>query len=188
MTNWIRCLPLLAVVAALTGCPSAPRPSQTPAPPQPAVPAGPCGPVQVVDETIPDLTFTTLQGETVKLSDLQGKVVLLDFWGMLCEGCVKGLDEYQRDPDFVENPELYILALSRDKSQAAVAKFVEEHKWTFPVALMTPESDQALLQGMPQTALPQVRLIDKQGRLRYRLTPSDITHERVKCLVQELLK
>ncbi len=185
MLNWLRYLPLLLAVALLAGCPLASTPLGTTTS-QP--PAGPCGPVTEVDETIPDLTFTTLQGETVRLSELKGKVVLLDFWGMLCEGCVQGLEGYQQDAEFVSDPDLYILALSRDKSQQAVAKFVEEHKWTFPVALMTPESDKALLQGMPQTALPQVRLFDKQGRLRYRLTPGDITHERIKCLVGELGK
>ena len=188
MPNWLRHLPLLLLAVLLSGCPSAPPPEPVAAPRHAAPPAGPCGPVVEVDETIPDLSFTTLEGKTVKLSHLKGKIVILDFWEMMCECCVENLDDYQKDTEFLNNPNLYVLALCRDQDQQTVAQFVKEHKWTFPVALMTPESDKALLQGMPQIALPQVRLFDKQGHLRYRLTSSEVSQERILCLVEELGK
>src|SRR5690606_39823475 len=36
----------------------------------------------------PDVTFTTLQGEEITMSELQGKVVLVNFWATDCPGCI----------------------------------------------------------------------------------------------------
>lgn len=173
-----RYLLFFAVLVLAAGCP------QSTAPPADSS-VSPCG-VVAVDEAVPDLAFTTVDGRTIRLSELKGKVVLLDFWAMLCLGCVEGLDAYQKDPALVNNPKLQIIAVSRDRDAAVVKKFAEEHGWTFPVALSTPEIDQALL-GSGQVALPQIRLLDPQGRLRYRPDFSEATHERIKCLVEELM-
>jgi peroxiredoxin len=180
MLSPLRCLPLLIVLALVlvAGC-------RQSSPPPVSSATGPCGAVGV-DEPLPDLAFTSVQGQTLRLSELKGKVVLLDFWAILCAGCVEGLDGYQQDPALVGNPKLQIIAVSRDKSPAVVKKFAEEHHWTFPVVVSTPEVEKALL-GTGQIALPQVRLIDPQGRLRYRLDFSEVTHETVKCLVGELM-
>lgn len=37
----------------------------------------------------PDITFTTLQGETVSIQQLRGRPVLVNFWATTCPGCVK---------------------------------------------------------------------------------------------------
>src|SRR5262245_41045758 len=44
---------------------------------QPGVPTKP----------IPQMTWTTLSGEPQKIKDLEGKVVILDFWATYCEPC-----------------------------------------------------------------------------------------------------
>ena len=176
---------LLLIVLLVSGCPHPSAPPES-LPPTPPTPAAGCG-IKAVDEAVPDLEFTSLKGEILKLSDLKGRTVILDFWGMLCTGCVEGLDAYQKDPAFVGNPKLEILAISRDKSAPAVKKFAEEHGWTFPVVLLTPEIEKAFL-GEGQTDLPQIRVIDGQGRLRYRLGSTEAGHETMKCLIGELGK
>ncbi len=174
-----RRLLFFAVFVLAAGC----RQSDTPSVNSSAT--SPCG-VVAVNEAVPDLVFTTVEGQRIHLSELKGKVVLLDFWAMLCLGCVAGLDAYQKDTALVNNPKLQIIAVSRDRDAAVVKKFAEEHGWTFPVALSTPEIDGVFL-GSGQIALPQIRLIDPQGRLRYRPDFSEATHERIKCLVAELV-
>jgi peroxiredoxin len=209
-----RCLPFLlmiALVALVAGCPphaaaplvgpsgTAPTPpAVTPASPTPpaakalsggptaAAGGSPCG-MAGVKEALPDLAFTSLKGEMLSLSfPLKGQVVLVDFWGMLCAGCVEGLDAYQKDPDFVGNPKLEIIAVARDTNKTALKQFAKEHGWKFPVVMMTPEIQKALL-STGGDDLPQVRIIDQQGRLRYKLGSTDATHEKVKCLVDGLI-
>jgi len=150
----------------------------------PAASSGPCG-VPSVDETVPDFVFTTVKGETLRLSDFRGKVVLLDFWAILCAACVEGLDRYRDDPSLSANPQVQIIALAQETSAEATRRFAEEHRWPFPVALLTPEVREVFL-GKGPVALPQVRLLDPQGRLRYRLSFESLSPETLKCLVNAL--
>jgi peroxiredoxin len=144
----------------------------------------PCG-VAVVDQPVPDFSFTTLTGEKRQLSSLRGKVVVADFWAILCLGCVAGLAQYQNDPELLKNPKVALVAFCTDRSEAAVRGFAAQQKYTFPVALATDPIRSAL--GVTgQSVLPQVRILDAQGHLRYVLGPEQATHETVKCLIQQL--
>lgn len=88
-----------------------------------------------VRQIAPDFTVTTLEGQTLKLSDLRGKVVLLNFWGTWCGPCRREMPDLQAlysqygDVDFV------ILGLAVRDKQAAVAAFRDENKLTFLLAL-----------------------------------------------------
>ncbi len=46
--------------------------------------------------TAPASTFTTLEGKPITLNELQGKIVLVNFWATSCPGCIKEM------PDLVE--------------------------------------------------------------------------------------
>lgn len=149
-------------------------------------PISPCGEIPELTESLPDLVFPLLEGEALRLSDLRGKVVVVDFWGMLCTACVQGLDHHQRDPEMVANPQVQLIAVSIDPSAPAVRQFVASKGWTFPVAVITDEIQQSLL-GSSRVVVPQARVIDTRGRLRYKLGPEQSQPETVKCLVEQLL-
>lgn len=75
--------------------------------------------------TAPDFSYTTLEGETHKLSNLQGKVVLVHFWASWCQPCkleFPALLELARNhPD-----NLVILAFSVDDAPQAITRFVKD--------------------------------------------------------------
>jgi peroxiredoxin len=84
----------------------------------------------------PAATFTTLDGKTIALQDLRGKVVLVNFWATSCPGCVKempGLVEtykQYRNKGF----EIVAVAMSYDPPNY-VANFAQTRQLPFPVAL-----------------------------------------------------
>ena len=47
-------------------------------------------------ETAPDFSLSTINGETLKLSDFKGKVIILDFWATRCPPCRREI------PDFIK--------------------------------------------------------------------------------------
>lgn len=85
-----------------------------------------------------DVTFVTLQGERIKLRDLRGKIVLVNFWATTCPACVKEMPElvktYERYR--ARGFEVVAVAVSYDPP-ALVKEFAEKNGLRFPVVLDT---------------------------------------------------
>lgn len=112
----------------------------------------------------PASTFTTLEGKTLSLDELRGKVVLVNFWATSCPGCVKEM------PDMVEvyreykdrGFEIIAVAMSYDPPNY-VQSFVQTRQLPFPVALdVTGEHARAF--GNVQLT-PTTFIIGKDGRI-----------------------
>lgn len=111
----------------------------------------------------PDFTLPTLSGAPIRLADLRGKVVLLDFWVTWCSPCraeMPALDAlYRRYKD----RGLEVLAVNLDTvSTSTVQAFVREVGTTFRVAL-DPSSSTARTYRV--VGLPTAYLIDRAGNV-----------------------
>lgn len=81
-----------------------------------------------------DFTLTDLSGKSWKLSDLKGKVVLVNFWATWCPPCRKEMPDIQALYDRFKDKGLIVLSLS-DETLDKVQPFIKEGKYTFPVLL-----------------------------------------------------
>jgi len=112
----------------------------------------------------PASTFTTLEGKTITLSQLRGKIVLVNFWATSCPGCVKEM------PDLIETYNQYkdrgfvivAVAMSYDPPNY-VANFAKTRQLPFPVALDV-DGEHAHAFGDVQVT-PTSFLIGKDGRI-----------------------
>ena len=73
----------------------------------------------------PDFEFTDLKGNTSRLSDFQGKVVVLNFWASWCAPCVVEFPQLLNLANTFPD-ELVLLAISLDEDQAAMMRFLEK--------------------------------------------------------------
>jgi peroxiredoxin len=112
----------------------------------------------------PEVTFSTLSGKQLKMSELQGKVVLVKFWATSCVTCVAQM------PDNIENYNKYhaqgfeIVAVAMQYDPANyVINFVETRKLPFTVALDTVGQAARAFGDVKLT--PTAFLIDKNGRI-----------------------
>lgn len=118
-----------------------------------------------LDEPSKDFELTTTDGRKIKLSDLKGKVVLLDFWATWCSPCVESIPILKNLYDKYEDQGFEILYISAD-SPAEIYKvrpFSQKYEIDFPVLLA--EGVQHLYQAK---SFPTTIIIDKKGKIKLR--------------------
>jgi peroxiredoxin len=82
----------------------------------------------------PDFTLTSLDGQTIQLSDLRGRPVLLNFWATWCPACRTELPALQAAYERY-GEQVVFLAVDVKESRDTVASFVSQFGLTFPVLL-----------------------------------------------------
>jgi thiol-disulfide isomerase/thioredoxin len=114
----------------------------------------------------PDFSLTTSDGQYIASDDLQGKVVLLDFWGTWCAPCVASVPSlrsmykrYEKEPAFV------MISISNDSDAEKWRGFVSENRMVW---LQYLDRDHKVQRAFDVRAFPTYILIDHEGVLRFR--------------------
>ena len=117
---------------------------------------------QLAGKTAPDMALTDIQGETVKLSDLKGRTVLLDFWTTWCGPCRADGPSLDKLHQKYGAKNLTIIGVSVDEERSVVQKFLGEHAHRYSIALTTEnEIPEAYRIGV----FPTYIVIDSEGNL-----------------------
>lgn len=123
----------------------------------------------------PEIDLQTLEGKPLKLSDLRGKIVILNLWATWCPPCRAEMPDMQ---DFYEaNKEKGVAILSvnltsTEKSAQDVAAFVRDHGIAFPVVL---DVDKQAARQYLAISIPTSYVIDSSGVIREKwIGPMDL--------------
>ncbi|MEO1767880.1 TlpA family protein disulfide reductase [Thiobacter aerophilum] len=139
--------------------------------------------VQDLDGTPAPVRYTTLDGRSVSLEDLRGKVVLVNFWATWCPYCrheMPAMERFYRD---WRGRGFEIIAFSLDEAPGAVRAFMRENGYSFPAAM----ADVAIQQAFGGVSrLPTSYILDRQGRLRHKVH-GQVHYARLEGLVAPLL-
>ena len=119
-----------------------------------------------VGNLAPEFDLERIDGGQLKLSDLRGQAVLIDFWDTWCPPCREAMPHLQALSVEYENElEVVGVAIGRD-GKAAVAKFVQDRGLTFPVVLIDEQYQTAQDFGGIQS-IPTTILVDGKGVIRH---------------------
>jgi peroxiredoxin len=128
-----------------------------------------------VGSEAPDFSLVDLDGKSVKLSELRGKVVVLDFWATWCGPCIMSFPGMKLSMDkFKNNPNVKFLFVDTyervDASQwkSTVASFVKQRGFdSFPVIL---DVGGEVAGNYGVNGIPAKFCIDKEGKIKFKST------------------
>lgn len=119
-----------------------------------------------VGQIAPDFELEALDGGTVKLSDLRGERVMINFWATWCPPCRAEMPDMQR---FHEDTDIKILAVNLIETESSfdnVPAFLDELGLTFPVLL---DEGSELSTAYQIVAYPTTFMVDGDGRIQYKM-------------------
>lgn len=123
-------------------------------------------------------------GRTLQLSQLRGKVVLVNFWATWCPYCRHEMPEMQSFYRDWHSRGFEILALSIEDDPALVANFMKQAGYAFPAGIASAETQQAF-GGV--SSVPKSFIVDKRGVIRQKIS-GQVYYARLEGLVAPLLR
>jgi peroxiredoxin len=121
----------------------------------PAVPGNPA----------PAFSLTDLEGRSLRLSDLRGSVVVLDFWATWCGPCRRSMPEFERLWQEYRGRKVVVIGISLDKGGDAAANvraFATEKKVTYRMAI----DDGSVSKAYGIVRLPATVILDQDHVIR----------------------
>src|SRR6059036_2812980 len=135
----------------------------------------------LVGSPAPEIVLKDLQGRDVKLSDLRGKVVLVNFWATWCKPCKEEMPAMQASYDKLRDKGFVVLAVNELEDAEKVAEHIKTHGHTFLVVM---DYDNRVANRYGVVGLPASFLIDRQGIVREHIFGNLLTEERISELVR----
>ncbi len=119
-----------------------------------------------VGERAPDFELETLEGETVRLSDLRGRPVVVNFWASWCNPCRKEFPLLAETLDENRGSDLAVVGVTYRDIESDSRDFVAEMDATWPQAI---DDDGSVARAFGVRAIPVTFFVDADGVIAARL-------------------
>jgi thiol-disulfide isomerase/thioredoxin len=139
-----------------------------------------------IGKPAPEVVSQDLDGQPVKLSALKGKVVVLNFWGTWCAGCLAMIPQERELVGKLKDQPFVLVSISVDAEKETLRQFLAKEKmpWTHWW-----NGDQGgVIEDWDLETYPTVYVLDAKGVIRYQGLEGEKLAEAVTQLVAELAK
>lgn len=118
-----------------------------------------------VGQPVPNFTLTTLDGNVMKIANLKGKVVLINFFATWCGPCMAEMPHVEKEIwQALKSDKLVVLAIGREHSKDELIKFNKEKGFTF---LIAPDPKREVYSLFARQYIPRNYVIGKDGRIAF---------------------
>lgn len=115
-----------------------------------------------VGNKAPLWTLASSRKDSISLSSLKGKVVLLDFWGTWCVPCIKAMPDIQSIYDHFKGKAVEVIGVSVEPEKAAdPVDFMKKRNFTYPIII----DGVTITKPYKVVEFPTIYVIDKKGNI-----------------------
>jgi thiol-disulfide isomerase/thioredoxin len=114
----------------------------------------------------PDFELLDIGGETYRLSEHRGRVVLVNFWASWCAPCRAEMPSLERLKQRIDGEDFEILAINLGETKEDISRFYFSVSPPLTFKLLM-DRDQQASQYWPMRGLPMTFLVDKEGRVTH---------------------
>jgi thiol-disulfide isomerase/thioredoxin len=143
-----------------------------------------------VSRAATDVPTRTIHGQAMRLSELRGKVVVLDFWATWCAPCREEIPHLVRLSEryHVQGLEVVGLSIESPAESEQIRGFMQRFKISYQIGFAPQELFETYI-GPGQQPIPQTLVFDRQGRLQAHLIGFDPKRDpqRLESLITRLL-
>lgn len=108
--------------------------------------------------------LTKLDGSTLEMNSLRGKVIVMNFWATWCGPCITEMPLFEKTMlKYKDDKEVVFLAITTDEDRDLVPPFLKQYKFNLPIAYAEYLNDLFSVSSIPTTII-----LDRQGQIAYR--------------------
>lgn len=136
-----------------------------------------------IGDSAPDFTLQTIDNDSITLSALRGKLVMVNLWLIGCKGCVEEMSHIQVVFDKWSQQELAIVAINTADDAEAVKEFADSQGLTFPI-LLDPQGQ--VRDNYGRFGVPMTFFIDDKGIVKNIKHSAFLSPDEIESILESL--
>ena len=117
-------------------------------------------------QKMPDFTVTSLDGMRLRMSELKGRVVLINFWATWCPPCRVEMPRLEKEVwrKYKSAEDFVMVAIAREQTAEEIAEFGKEYGYSFPMA---PDPHREVYRLFGNGGIPRSYVVGRNGKILY---------------------
>lgn len=115
-------------------------------------------------DNAPDFVLKSASGENVRLSELKGRVVMLNFWATWCGPCAEEIPALNELHESLDPDDFELLGINLDEDESKAMYLAKKLDVNFPVLF---DRDKDVSRNFDIKAMPTTIVIDRAGKIRH---------------------